>query len=96
MSATDPLLLGFVLAAKAVTELFILLLLARGAVAVLSFGRPQANPVWQLLHWVTGPTVRLARRLAPAGVIDRHLPLLALVLCAWCWVALVMLKAALQ
>ena len=88
--------LWLVLTGKMVAELILLLLVARGAVALLSWGRHRSNPVWQLLQRLTSPVERLARQVSPAVVLDKHLPLLAGILCVWCWLLLVVAKGALQ
>ena len=79
---------------KGLVEVAALLLLARGAVRLLSFGRHRANPVYQLLLVATAPLTRVTRRLTPAIVDDRHVAFVTFLLLFWAWVGLVVLKAA--
>ena len=79
---------------KGLVEVAALLLLARAAVRLLSFGRHEANPVYRVLEVATVPLVRVTRRLTPAVVADRHLALVAFLLLCWAWVGLVILKVA--
>ncbi len=85
--------LGLVVLGKGLVEFAALLLLARGAVGLLSGGRHQANPVWRGLAFLTSPVQRAARVVSPARVADRHLGVVAFLLLFWAWVVLVMLKA---
>lgn len=77
---------------KGLVEVAALLVVARGAVALLSLGRHEANPVYRLLVVATTPLVRIARAVTPAVVDDRHLPLVAFVLLCGLWACLVALK----
>lgn len=81
-----------VIVLKGLVEVAAMLLLARGAVRVLSFGRHDGNPVYRLLAVATAPLTRLTRRLTPAIVADRHVPLVAFLLLFWAWFGLVVLK----
>lgn len=83
-----------VIVLKGLVEVAAMLLLARGAVRVLSLGRHEANPVYRLLGIATGPLVRLTRRLTPAIVDDGHVPLVAFLLLVWLWFGLVVMKLA--
>ncbi|MGE0310849.1 MAG: hypothetical protein AB7P21_04405 [Lautropia sp.] len=85
--------LGLVVIGKGVVEFAAMLLVARGAVHLLSAGRHEANPVWRGLSFLTAPVQRAARAVTPARVGDRHLGLVAFLLLFWAWVVLVMLKA---
>lgn len=88
-------MLWLVLILKALIEGVGVLLLARGAVFVLSSGRHEANPVWRMLRTVTLPAEAVTRRVTPRVVLDTHIPLLAFVLCVWVWLTLVVAKVQL-
>ena len=60
-----------------------LLLLGRGLVFVLSFGRHQDNPVYRLFCFLTRPLVKAARFIAPKVIADSHLPLVAFLVLFW-------------
>jgi hypothetical protein len=70
-------------AAYTLAAFSLLLLAGRFLVRVLSFGRHEANPVYRLFVVLTSPLVWLARRVSPAFVLDRHLPLAAFLLLCW-------------
>ncbi|HVL58149.1 MAG TPA: hypothetical protein VM491_16760 [Burkholderiaceae bacterium] len=65
-----------------------LLLLGQGLVFVMSFGRHETNPVYRLFRFLTSPVVKIARRITPRQVADRHVPLVAFFLLFWLWLAL--------
>jgi uncharacterized protein YggT (Ycf19 family) len=89
MSHPELLLLG---ALRALVEVALLFLLGRGILALLAGGRRHANPVYRLFVVVTGPVLKLARRVAPPQIMDRHLPLAAFFLLFWMWIGLAWLK----
>jgi uncharacterized protein YggT (Ycf19 family) len=70
-------------AAYTLAAFSLLLLAARFAVLALSFGRHASNPVHRALVFLTSPLIRIARWLSPSFVLDRHLPLVAFLLCLW-------------
>lgn len=72
-----------------------LVLLAQGLVFVLSFGRHEGNPIYRFLRFVASPVTGLVRRITPAVVVDRHVPLVAFMLLFWAWVALIFVRRAL-
>jgi uncharacterized protein YggT (Ycf19 family) len=78
---------------KGLAEFGALLLLARGAVYLISFGRHDRNPIHQMLVFLTRPLVAVARWVTPSVVVDRHVPAVAFFLLFLCWVGLVVLKA---
>lgn len=75
---------------KGLVEFCGLLLLARFAVRLLSFGRHETNPVYRLLCFLTRPLVRAARWFTPTLIDARHLPLVAFLLLFWIWVAILL------
>jgi uncharacterized protein YggT (Ycf19 family) len=83
-----------VIVLKGLVEFAGLLLLARGAVFLLSFGKHDQNPVYQILVFLTRPLVRAARAITPSAVVDKHVAAVALFLLFWIWVGLVFMKAA--
>ncbi len=85
-----------VIVLKGLVEFAGLLLLGQGLVFLMSFGRHESNPVYRVMRFLTSPVTRLVRRLAPAFVVDRHVPALAFILLFWIWVALTVAKLRLQ
>lgn len=89
----DALLL--VVIVKAVVEMALMFLAARAVLAALyalSPARADGNPLYRLLAAGTRPFERLARRLLPGIVLDRHLPLAAGALLVAAWVGVTALK----
>lgn len=84
---------GLVIVLKGLVEFAGLLLLARGAVFMLSFGRHEQNPIYLGLRFLTRPLIGVARWITPSFVVDRHLPAVAVLILLLCWVALIILKA---
>lgn len=62
-----------------------LLLLAQGAVYLLSFGRHEDNAIYRLIRFLTSPVTRLVRLITPGKVADRHIPFVAFFLLFWLW-----------
>lgn len=68
---------------------FALLLLAgQGLVRLLSFGRHEENAVYRFFRFLTSPVTKVVRRLTPAKVADRHVPVVAFLLLFWLCFAL--------
>lgn len=72
-----------------------LILLAQGLVFVFSFGRHEGNPVYRFLRFLSSPVTRVVRRITPALVVDRHVPVVAFMLLFWAWLALIFVRRAL-
>jgi hypothetical protein len=83
---TELLLLVMV---KALAELAGLFLLGRGLLWVLAGRRRMDNIFYQVLAVVTDPVIRAARWITPRVVVDGHIPVVAFVLVAWIWLAIV-------
>ena len=78
-----------VLIAKALAELAGMFLLGRGLLYVLAGSKREANLFYQVISIVTNPVLRAARWVTPRMVMDKHIPLVALLLLAWIWLAIV-------
>jgi uncharacterized protein YggT (Ycf19 family) len=65
-----------------------MLLLGRGGVYLLNFGKHESNPIYQLFAVVTNPIVKLARLITPQQVADKHLPVVAFFMMFWAYVGL--------
>jgi len=65
-----------------------LLLLGQGMVYLLSFGRQEDNAVYRFFRFLTSPVTRVVRRITPARVADRHVPVVAFFLLFWIYFAL--------
>ena len=60
-----------------------LLLLGQGAVYMLSFGRHETNAVYSFMRLLTSPVTKVVRRITPAKVADRHVPVVAFFVLFW-------------
>jgi uncharacterized protein YggT (Ycf19 family) len=58
-----------------------LALMSQFIVGTFNWSRRDENFVYQLLAVVTRPVVRLVRRITPGAIIDRHIPIVAFLLC---------------
>lgn len=74
---------------KALAELAGMFLLGRGLLWLLAGRRRMDNIFYQVLSIVTDPVIRAARFIAPRMVMDSHIPVVAFVLVAWIWLAIV-------
>jgi hypothetical protein len=89
MASTELFILGIV---RAVVEVALLSLLGQGLVGLLAGARRHSNPIYQLFRIVTGPVIKAARWIAPAAILDRHLPLVAFFILFWFWIFLAWAK----
>lgn len=69
-----------------------LLLLARGLVLALSFGRHEQNPIYRFLCFLTSPITAAVRKMTPALVVDRHIVVVSFLLLFWAYVLLIFLR----
>lgn len=69
-----------------------LLLIGQLLVYVLSFGRHESNAVYRAFRFMTSPVVGVVRRITPAKVADRHVPVVSFMLLFWVWVALIFIR----
>lgn len=69
-----------------------LLLIGQFLVYVLSFGRHDQNPIYRFIRFLTSPVVGLVRKVTPAVVVDRHVPLVTFLVTFWVWVVLIFLR----
>jgi hypothetical protein len=74
---------------KALAELAGMFLLGRGLLWVLAGRKRMDNIFYQVLAIVTDPVIRAARWITPRVVMDGHIPMVAFVLVAWVWLAIV-------
>jgi uncharacterized protein YggT (Ycf19 family) len=79
-------MLTWILALKVVVEVAALAVLGRSLLGLLVGARRDNNLAYQVLSAVALPALRLARLLSPRIVIDRHLPLVALLLLGFTWI----------
>lgn len=87
-------MLTWILALKAVVEVAALAVLGRSLLGLLVGTRRDNNLAYQVLDAAAQPALRLARLLSPRIVIDRHLPLVALLLLGFAWIAVTSWKIA--
>jgi hypothetical protein len=78
-----------VIVVKALAELAAMFLLGRGVLYLLTGAKRSTNLFYQVISIVTGPVIRAARWVTPRIVADTHVPLVAFMLVAWIWLAIV-------
>lgn len=72
---------------KLVCEIALWSLVGRGAMVVLTAGRPQGNLVYGLLHTLSQPFVATVGRVSPRFVLPRHHAFATFLLLAVVWLA---------
>jgi hypothetical protein len=87
-------MLTLILAFKAVVEVAALVVLGRWLLGLLVGTGRDNNLAYQVLSAAALPALRLARLLSPRIVIERHLPLVALLLLGFAWIAVTSWKIA--
>ena len=73
---------------KALAELAFMFLLGRGLLFILAGRKRQGNIFYQVFCIVTDPLLRAARFVTPRIVLDRHMPVVTVVLLSWIWIVL--------
>jgi uncharacterized protein YggT (Ycf19 family) len=91
MSHPELLVLGIL---RTVAEVSLLFLLGRGLLALLAGNRRHTNTMYKLFVVVTDPVIKLARKILPPQIIDKHLPFVAFFVLFWTWIGLAYLKRA--
>jgi uncharacterized protein YggT (Ycf19 family) len=77
---------------KSLVELAGLFLLGQGLLYILAGPKRDNNGIYQLFCMLTRPVLRAVRAVTPRVVLDKHVPFVAVLLLAWLWGALVLLK----
>ena len=86
-----PIELLLVVIAKALVELAGMFMLGRGLLYVLAGRKRAGNMFYQVMCIVTDPVLKAARWITPRLILDRHIPMVAVILLAWIWIAIVFL-----
>ncbi|MDO9406026.1 MAG: hypothetical protein Q7T87_18520 [Polaromonas sp.] len=87
-------MLTLVTTVKLLAEIALLALVGQGVVGLLSGAGRERNPFYRVLQLVGRPWVRVARKLSPPVVMDRHLPLVAFFLLLMVWGAATFAKVS--
>lgn len=87
-----PLMLTLATTVKLLAEIALLALLGQGVLALLSGAARDRNPFYRVLQLVGRPWLRVARKLSPRVVLDRHLPLVVFLLMLLVWLAATIAK----
>jgi hypothetical protein len=82
-----PIELLLVVIVKALAELAFMFLLGRGILYILAGHKRQGNIFYQLFSILTDPLLKAARLVTPRVIVDAHIPVVAVVLLAWIWLA---------
>jgi hypothetical protein len=88
-----PIELMLLIAVKALVELAALFLFGQGLLYILAGQKRDNNFFYQLFRMLTGPVVRVTRRLTPKFVVDRHIPYVAFLLLFWIWLGTLFIMA---
>jgi hypothetical protein len=78
-----------VILVKALAELAAMFLFGRGILYLLTGAHRSTNLFYQVISIVTAPVIRAARWITPRFVVDAHIPMVAFMLVAWIWLAIV-------
>ena len=70
---------------KLVAEVALMALIGRWVLGMLAGSGRELNPFYRVLDILARPFLRVARGLAPRQVLDRHLPLVAVLLLSFTW-----------
>ena len=84
-----PIDLLLVVIAKALAELAGLFLAGRGLLYLLAGRRRAENIFYQVFSILTNPLLKAARFVTPSIVMDKHIPVVAVVLVFWIWLGIV-------
>lgn len=79
-------------AVKLIVEIALLALLGQWLLGLLAGARRECNLFYRVLQSMTQPFVRGARWITPRVVLDRHLPLVTLLLLVFLWLAATAIK----
>ena len=90
-SAEHGLLL-LVSAIKLLVEIALMALVGQFVLGLLAGAKREGNFFYRTLQIVTGPVLKGVRWIAPRMVLDRHIPLAALVLLASAWMVATIVK----
>lgn len=85
-------MLALVTTVKLVAEIALMALLGQWLLGLLAGAKREQNFFYQILEIVGRPFVLVARFLSPRFVVERHLPLVALLLLAFVWLAVTVVK----
>ena len=85
-------MLLFVTSLKLVAEIALMAIVGQMVVGLLAGKGRDSNIFYKLLEVVASPFVKLMRRITPRVVLDRHMPLAALLLLSVIWVCLTATK----
>jgi hypothetical protein len=88
-----PIELMLMIAVKALVELAALFLFGQGVLYILAGQKRNNNFFYQLFSMLTGPVVRMTRRVTPRFVVDRHIPYVAFLLLFWIWLGTLFIMA---
>ncbi len=85
-------MLLLVSAVKLIAEIALLSLLGQWLLGLLAGAKRDTNVFYRLLQVVTRPFVTAARWITPGVVLDQHLPLVAMLVMFFAWVAATLAK----
>jgi len=85
-------MLALVTTVKLVAEIALMALLGQWVLGLLAGAKRDQNLFYQILEIVGRPFVVVARFLSPKFVVEPHLPLVALLLLAFVWLAVTVVK----
>jgi hypothetical protein len=77
---------------KLLAEIALMALLGQGVLAVLAGAKREHNVFYQLMQVLTRPFIAGTRLITPKVVLDRHVPIVTLLLLAFAWIAATIAK----
>jgi len=77
---------------KLIVEIALMAVVGQWVVGLLAGARRDRNVFYKLLEVMIAPFIRMVRRITPRVVLDRHVPLVTLVLLIVVWLALTATK----
>ena len=65
---------------------------AQWLVGAFNWSARETNPIYRMLRFLTSPVTRAVRVVTPAFITDKHVPIVAIGLLFWLYIALFLLR----
>ena len=89
MSAPELLILTVL---RSLVEVALLFLIDQALLGILVGKGRDSNAIYQLFALLTRPVLSFVRRISPPQIIDKHLPVVAILILFWLWIGLAYLN----
>lgn len=77
---------------RSLVEVALLFLIGQALLGILVGKSRDSNAIYQLFALLTQPVLGIVRKLSPPQIIDKHLPVVAILILFWLWIGLAYLK----